>query len=91
MIKTNFGSITNGTGKSKDIIVSCLSKKNVKDILIGCGMALMGVAYMGISCFRNGAREFEHQEFDTMVDLGIIDSEVYWDGSAVVKEEPDIK
>jgi hypothetical protein len=67
MIKSYFGPITNPvTGESKDIIVSCLSKDNVKSLLIGTGILLVGIAYMGFSCFKNGARAFEMGEYEVL-------------------------
>lgn len=67
MIKSYFGPITNPeTGVSKDIVVNCFSKDNAKSILIGAGITLIGVAYMGFSCFKNGARAFETEEYNTL-------------------------
>ena len=67
MIKSYFGPIRNmETGESKDIVINCLSKGNVKSILIGAGITLIGVAYMGFSCFKNGARAFEIEEYETL-------------------------
>lgn len=59
MIKSIYGPITNPkTGKSKDVIVNGFASKNLKDILIGGGIVLVGIGYLTLSAFKNGANAF---------------------------------
>lgn len=72
MIKSKFGPITNPkTGESKDIIVNALSQKSLKDILIGGGIVMVGITYIALSTFRNGAWAFEEAEYKTLEELGL--------------------
>lgn len=72
MIKFTQGSIRNMEGVEKDIAVKTAAPNNLKDILIGGGMVLIGIAYLTSTAFRNGSKKFEDAEYQTMVDLGII-------------------
>ena len=55
MIKSKFGPITNPkTGETKDIVVNALSKRSLRDILIGGGIIMVGITYLTISTFKNG-------------------------------------
>lgn len=73
MIRSIYGPITNTkTGKSKDIVVSVFSKKNIKDILIGGCITMVGITYLTLSTFKNGANEFEKAEFKTLKELDLI-------------------
>lgn len=70
MIKSIYGPITNPrTGESKDIIVNAITSKNLKDILIGSGIVLAGVAYLTLTTFKNGANAFEEAEYKTLEEL----------------------
>lgn len=72
MIKSKFGPITNPkTGEAKDIIVSALSRENVKDILIGGGIVMIGITYLTLSTFKNGALAFEEAEYKTLEALDL--------------------
>lgn len=72
MIKSKYGPITNPkTGETKDIVVDILSLKNAKDFLIGGGIVLVGLSYLTISAFKNGARAFEQAEYDTLEALDL--------------------
>ncbi len=72
MIKSIYGPITNPkTGETKDIVVTALTSKNLRDILIGGGIALIGVSYLAISSFRNGANAFEEAEYKTLESLNL--------------------
>lgn len=67
MIKSIYGPITNPkTGKSKDIIVNAFTSKNLKDILIG-----VGIGYLTLSAFKNGANAFEEAEYKTLEELDL--------------------
>ena len=73
MIKLNHGSITNPTtGESKDIIVKAVAPNNVKDIVIGGGLVLLGIAHLTLTAFRNGANKFEAAELKTLSDLDLM-------------------
>lgn len=72
MIKSKFGPITNPkTGEEKDIIVNALSKGSVKDILIGGSIVMIGIAYLTLSTFKNGAMAFEEAEYKTLEALDL--------------------
>jgi hypothetical protein len=71
MLKTKFGPITNDdTGESKDIIVSMFAKavrKEVtRDAFIGGGIVMLGIGYLAISMFKNGALAYDRAECDTL-------------------------
>lgn len=73
MIKFNHGSITNPTtGESKDVIVKAVAPNKVKDIVIGGGLVLLGIAYLTFTAFRNGANKFEVAELKTLSDLDLM-------------------
>ena len=71
MIKFKQGYITNMAGESKDIIVKAALPNNLKDIVIGGVISLVGIAYLTYTAFRNGSAAFEQAEYETMEDLGI--------------------
>ena len=72
MIIYKGGPIDNLKGESKDIDVRFSDSKNgLRDVLIGGGLVLIGVAYLTVTAFRNGAQEFEQAEYDTMDELGL--------------------
>lgn len=73
MIKFTQGSVTTMEGITKDIVVKVATPNKVRDILIGGGLVLVGVAYLTSTAFKNGAKAFELAEFNTMTDLGIIE------------------
>ena len=72
MIKFKQGDIQNMEGVSKDIIVKAAAPNTLKDMLIGGGVVLIGIAYLTTTAFRNGSKKFEEAEYKTIVDLGII-------------------
>lgn len=73
MIKSKFGPIQNiKTGEAKDIVINVLSKKSFKDILIGGGMVMIGITYLTLATFKNGARAFEEAEYETLEALDLI-------------------
>lgn len=72
MIKSKFGPITNPkTGMSKDIVINALSKESLKDILIGGGIVMVGITYLALSTFKNGAKAFETAEYETLESLDL--------------------
>lgn len=73
MINLNHGSITNPkTGKSKDIVVKAVVPNEFKDIVIGGGLVLLGIAHLTFTAFRNGANKFEAAELKTLSDLDLM-------------------
>lgn len=72
MIKSIYGSITNPkTGESKDILVTTLNSKTIRNFLIGGGIVLVGISYLALSTFRNGANAFEEAEYKTLEALDL--------------------
>lgn len=72
MFKSIYGPITNPkTGKSKDIVINPFNSNGVRDILIGSGIILIGISYVALSAFKNGANAFEQAEYDVMESLGL--------------------
>lgn len=72
MFESKYGPITNPkTGETKDIVVKAVTSNNLKDILIGGGIVMIGIAYLTLSVFRNGARAFEEAEYKTLEDLDL--------------------
>ncbi len=72
MLKSIYGSITNPvTGKSQDILVK-IKPNNVKDILIGGSLVVVGISYLTITAFKNGSNAFEEAEFNTLKDLDLL-------------------
>lgn len=72
MIKFKQGELKNMEGTIKDIVVKSATPNKFKDILIGGGIVLVGIAYLTITAFRYGSEKFEEAEYKTMVNLGII-------------------
>ena len=72
MIKFKQGELKNMAGTTKDIVVKAATPNKFKDILIGGGLVLVGIAYLTTTAFRHGSEKFEEAEYKTMVDLGII-------------------
>lgn len=72
MIKFKQGELKNMEGTIKDIVVKSATPNKFKDMLIGGGIVLVGIAYLTATAFRYGSEKFEEAEYKTMVDLGII-------------------
>lgn len=72
MIKFKQGELKNMEGTIKDIVVKSATPNKFKDMLIGGGIVLVGIAYLTTTAFRYGSEKFEEAEYKTMVDLGII-------------------
>lgn len=73
MIKFKQGYLKNQDGVQKDIIVKAAATNGLKDVLIGGGLVVVGIAYLTYTAFKRGSKAFEIAEFNTMVDLGIIE------------------
>ena len=72
MIKFKQGELKNMEGTIKDIVVKSATPNKFKDMLIGGGIVLVGIAYLTTTAFRYGSEKFDEAEYKTMVDLGII-------------------
>lgn len=73
MFKFKFGSIRNvDTMESKELVLNALNRNNIRDFLIGSGIALVGMAYIAVSAFKNGADEYDKTQYDTFDSLGLI-------------------
>ena len=74
MIKFKQGSITNvKTGVAKDIVVKAVTPNNLRDILIGGGMVLVGIAYLTTTAFKNGSKKYEEAEMNVFADLDLFE------------------
>lgn len=72
MIKFKEGYIKNNeTGEQKDVIVKSVLPANVRDLLIGGGIVLVGIAYLTVLSFKKGARTYEQAEYDTLDSLDL--------------------
>ena len=72
MIKFKQGELKNMKGTIKDIVVKSATPNKFKDMLIGGGIVLVGIAYLTTTAFRYGSEKFEEAEYKTMANLGII-------------------
>lgn len=72
MIKFKQGELKNMEGTIKDIVVKSATPNKFKDMIVGGGIVLVGIAYLTITAFRYGSEKFEEAEYKTMVNLGII-------------------
>lgn len=73
MIKFTQGQLRNMEGDAKDIVVKSAAPNTLKDMLVGGAILLVGIIYLTKNAFKNGAKKFEAAEYQTMVDLGIIE------------------
>lgn len=65
--------IGNFDGRSKQIEVRLSDSKNsLRDLIIGGGLSLVGICYLAITSFRNGAQGFQESEIKTMKELDLI-------------------
>ena len=72
MIEFKQGELKNMEGMIKDIVVKSATPNKFKDMIVGGGIVLVGIAYLTITAFRYGSEKFEEAEYKTMVNLGII-------------------
>lgn len=75
MIMYKGGPIINPkTNRSENVNVRLSNSKNgLKDLLIGGGLVLAGMAYLTITTFRNGAQAFEDAEVNTLDNLDLLE------------------
>ena len=72
MIEFKQGELKNMEGTIKDIVVKSATPNKFKDMIVGGGIVLVGIAYLTITAFTYGSEKFEEAEYKTMVNLGII-------------------
>lgn len=72
MIEFKQGELINMEGTIKEIVVKSATPNKFKDMIVGGGIVLVGIAYLTITAFRYGSEKFEEAEYKTMVNLGII-------------------
>lgn len=76
MIKMVAGRVRNSeTGVEKDIVVKASAPNDPKDILIGIGTVVVGIIYLTVTAFKNGAWAYESAEVDALRGAGIIKKE----------------
>ena len=74
MIKLNRGQVENNTtGVTKDIVVDAVTKSDIKDIIAGGSLLLLGITYLTVAAFRSGMKKFEEAELRALSDCGVID------------------
>lgn len=72
MIKFKQGWIGGNDGIKKDIIVQAAAPNTLRDALIGGSLVLMGITYLTVTAFKNGASKFEDAEFKVLSDLNLV-------------------
>ena len=73
MIKFTQGDITNIDKRvTKDIVVKASAPNNLKEILIGGSLLMIGVVYLTYTAFRNGSRAFDEAETRTLEELDLL-------------------
>lgn len=71
MMKTNYGGVSNYENTiRKDIEVETVPVNSLKDALIGGGLALLGIAYIAITSFKNGSKAYGIAETNALRDVG---------------------
>ena len=76
MIKVSHGWIGTNDGRRKDIVAKAWLPNKVKDILIGGGIVLAGIAYLTVTAFKNGSKAYCEAEAETMEALGLLEDAV---------------
>lgn len=72
-MKMNYGSVTNiATGVTKDIIVSAKCGNKLRDILIGGGAVLAGIAWLTATAFKNGSEAYYKAEDNALDEAGLL-------------------
>lgn len=72
-MKIKFGDLARvDGGATEDIIVKSALPNKTKDILIGGGMTLLGVAYLCYTAFKNGVDETAKAEQRTYKNAGYL-------------------
>lgn len=73
MIKLNRGQVGNiTTGVTKDIVVDAVTKSDIKDIIAGGSLLLLGITYLTVTAFRSGMKKFEEAELKALSDCGLM-------------------
>lgn len=73
MINFKHGTITNTeTGMTKDIVVNTAYPNTIRDTIIGGSIVLVGIAYLTITAFKNGAQAFDAAECKTLSELNLL-------------------
>ena len=74
MIKFKCGWIGDSkTGAKKDLVVKAVSPNTLRDALIGGGIMLVGVTYLTVTAFMNGAKKFDDAQWKALDDLGLLE------------------
>jgi hypothetical protein len=73
MIKFKMGSVeSTETGQIEDIVVKSTSPNSLKDIVIGGIAVIVGIGYIAVSAFKNGAKAMETAELKALDACGLI-------------------
>lgn len=73
MIKVNMGMVENvEKNLSANVIAKSVFPNKLKDIAIGGGIVLIGIAYLTYTAFTNGVRSLYDAEFLAYREAGII-------------------
>lgn len=73
MIKFNQGYVINETnGQRRDIVVKAAGANTFKEMLLGGGLILAGIAYLTAAAFKRGAQKYEDAEFQALCDAGLV-------------------
>ena len=73
MIKFNLGSVVNPeTGAMSNIEVKSTSPNTFKDIIFGGALIAIGIGYLTVSAFKNGAQKMEAAELEALSKIGAI-------------------
>lgn len=73
MFKMNYGCIKNYVGEEKELIINAMNKGNCKNVLIGSGIAILGIIYTAVSAFQNGANSLSEAEYKALEELDLFD------------------
>lgn len=73
MVKFNAYSLQGKDGREGQVVVKSATPNTIRDSLIGGGIVMAGIIYLTTTAFKHGCKEFDKAEFNTMVDLGIIE------------------
>lgn len=77
-MKVDLGDITNpNTGEIKEVIAKTTTGVKPRDLLIGCGFILFGVAWISRMAFKHGAESGMKAEYDTLEDLGLFKNDIF--------------
>ena len=74
MIKFNYGPITNcDHTKEANIVAKSYLPNTMKDTIIGGLITLIGIGYLTVTAFRNGATSYEKGELEALAAIGVMD------------------